>query len=148
MFKHILCPTDLKERCYPALKKAIEFAHHFGSKITLLNCHPEFMNQDERQMLRVSSDELKEKFRKIAVDSRGKMQATMEKLQAGDIDIEYLLREGKPEKTIVDVAAACGIDLVIICTDGPDSIRDFIAGTITEHVINHVPCPVLVIPPP
>ena len=147
MFKHILCPTDLTRRCYPALKKAVQFSHHFGSKITVLNCHPEFMNQDERQMLRVSTDDIKEAFRQTALEAREKMQAAMAKLEAGDAEIEYLLREGKPQKAIVEVAQKNGVDLVIIYTDGPDSIRDFVAGTIAEYVINRVSCPVLVIPP-
>ena len=98
-------------------------------------------------MLRISSDELKEKFRQTAVESREKMQASMTKLQPGDIDIDYLLREGKPKKAIVDIVEECDIDLIIICTDGLDNIGDFIAGTITEHIINNVHCPVLVIPP-
>jgi nucleotide-binding universal stress UspA family protein len=33
-----------------------------------------------------------------------------------------------------------------MATDGRDSIKDFVTGTITEHVINHASCPVLVIP--
>ncbi len=41
-----------------------------------------------------------------------------------------------------------GVDLIVICTDGRDNIKDFVTGTITEHVINHASCPVLVIPYP
>ena len=33
MFTHILCPTDLKERALLALKKALQIAHQFNSKI-------------------------------------------------------------------------------------------------------------------
>jgi nucleotide-binding universal stress UspA family protein len=33
-----------------------------------------------------------------------------------------------------------------MATDGRDNIRDFVTGTITEYVINHAPCPVMVIP--
>ena len=45
MFTHILCPTDLKERALPALKKAVQIAHQFNSKITMLNVQDEFMNK-------------------------------------------------------------------------------------------------------
>jgi nucleotide-binding universal stress UspA family protein len=148
MFRHILCPTDLKERAFIALKKAVQIAHQFNSKITMLNCHPEFMNQQEREMLRVSFDGLKEKYRRIAVESRDEMRADISKLQAEDIQVDYVLREGKPEKTIVETAEKIGIDLIVICTDGRDNIKDFVTGTITEHVINHASCPVLVIPYP
>ena len=148
MFRHILCPTDLKERAFIALKMAVQIAHQFNSKITMLNAHPEFMDQQERQMLRVSFDGLKEKYRRIAVESREEMAAEISKLHAEDIQIDYVLREGKPEKIIVETAEKLGVDLIVICTDGRDNIKDFVTGTITEHVINHTSCPVLVIPYP
>jgi nucleotide-binding universal stress UspA family protein len=58
MFKHILCPTDLKARSNIATIKAVQIAHQFGSKITLLNIHQEFMDKEERKMLRVSVNEM------------------------------------------------------------------------------------------
>ena len=148
MFKHILCPTDLKERAFIALKKAVQIAHQFNSKITILNVHPEFMGQQEREMLRVSFDGLKEKYRRVALESREEMKAEISKLHAEDIQVDYELREGKPETAIVETAEKLGIDLIVICTDGRDNIMDFVTGTITEHVINYASCPVLVIPYP
>ena len=38
--------TDLKERSDMALKKAVQIAHQFGSKITLLNVHEAFMENE------------------------------------------------------------------------------------------------------
>jgi nucleotide-binding universal stress UspA family protein len=146
MFKHILCPTDLKERAELAVKKATQIAHQFGSKITLLNIHEEFMDEKEREMLRVSVNKIKEKYKQIAVDSKEEMKAVISKLHAEDIEVEYLLHKGTPEKTIVEVADNLGVDLIVICTDGRDNIMDFVTGTITEHVINAAHCPVLAIP--
>ena len=146
MFRHILCPTDLKERAFIALKKAVQIAHQFNSKITMLNVHPEFMDQQAREMLRVSFEGLSEKYRQVAVESREEMKSEISRLHAEDVQVDYVLREGKPEKVIVETADKLGIDLIVICTDGRDNIRDFVAGTITEHVINHASCPVLVIP--
>jgi len=146
MFKHILCPTDLKGRANRALKKAVQIAHQFGAKITMLNVHPEFMDREERTMLRVSVDKMEAKCRQIALESKAEMQTIIKKLHAEDIEVEYLLREGRPEKTIAEVAREIEVDLIVICTDGRDSLKDFVTGTITENVINSLVCPVLVIP--
>ena len=146
MFRHILCPTDLKERSDMALKKAVQIAHQFGSKITLLNIHEAFMDKEAREMLRVSVNKMKDKYRHIACDSKEEMKAVIHQLHADDIEVDYLLHDGKPENVIVKIAKQLGPDLIVICTDGRDSIKDFVTGTITEHVINHVTCPVLVIP--
>ena len=146
MFKHILCHTDMKGRAKLALKKAVQIAHKFGAKITMLNVHPEFMNREEREMLRVSVEKMETKCRQIALESKAEMQAIIKKLHAEDIAVEYLLREGKPEKTIAEVAREIEADLIVICTDGRDNLKDFVTGTITENVINSLVCPVLVIP--
>ena len=145
MFNHILCPTDLKERSDMAVKKAVQIAHQFGSKITLLNIHEEFMNKKEREMLRVSVDKMKEKYKRIAIDSKEEMKTVIHKLHADDIEIDYLLHSGKPENAIVEVAKQLGTDLIVIGTDGRDNVMDFVVGTITEHVVNAAPCPVLVV---
>lgn len=146
MFNHILCPTDMKERSQLALKKAVQIAHQFGSKITLLNAHDEFMSKEERTMLRVSFEGLKEKYRQIAIQAREDMKAMVKSVHAEDIEMTYLLREGMPEKAIVKVAEELDTDLIVISTDGRDNVKDFVKGTITEHVINHVACAVMVIP--
>jgi nucleotide-binding universal stress UspA family protein len=130
------------------LKKAVQIAHQFNSKVTILNGHPEFMGRQDREMLRVSFDGLKEKYRRVALESREEMKAEISKLHAEDIQVDYELREGDPDKVIVETAEKLGIDLIVICTDGRDNIMDFVTGTITEHVINHASCPVLVIPYP
>jgi len=146
MFTHILCPTDLKERALIALKKAVQIAHQFNARITMLNVHDEFLNKEEREMLRVSFDSLKAEYDKVAVESREQMRAAIRQLNAEDIQVVYKLSEGKPAKKIVKVAEKLGVDLIVMATDGRDSIKDFVTGTITEHVINHASCPVLVIP--
>ena len=145
MFKHILCPTDMKERSLVSLKKAVQIAHQFGSKITLLNVHDEFMNKEERSMLRVSFGKLKEKYRQTAVQCREEMKAMVHSLHAEDVELNYVLREGKPETAIVSAARDLDADLIVICTDGRDNLKDFVTGTITEHVINNTSCPVLVL---
>jgi nucleotide-binding universal stress UspA family protein len=146
MFNHILCPTDMKGRANLALKKAIQIAHQFGAQITLLNVHPEFMNREEREMLRVSTEKMEARFRQIAIESKAEMQAIIQKLHAEDVTVAYLLREGRPEKTIPAVASELGVDLIVICTDGRDNLKDFVSGTVTENVINSLVCAVLVIP--
>jgi nucleotide-binding universal stress UspA family protein len=146
MFTHILCPTDLKERALIALKRAVQIAHQFNARITMLNVHDEFLNKEEREMLRVSFDSLKAEYDKVAVESREQMRAAIRQLNAEDIQVVYKLSEGKPAKKIVKVAEKLGVDLIVMATDGRDSIKDFVTGTITEHVINHASCPVLVIP--
>ena len=146
MFHQILCPTDLAERSHLALEKAVQLAHQFSAEITLLNVHPEFMDGDAREMLRVSVAKMKEKYRQTALKAREKMREKIRALHAEDVPLSYLLRGGKPSATILEVAVEIGADLIVMASDGRDNIGDFVAGTITEQVINRSRCPVLVVP--
>ena len=146
MFHRILYPTDLKERAYVALKKAVQIAHQFNSRITMLNVHNKFMDKHVDEMLRVSVEKMKEKYRCIAIESKEEMKATIHELHADDIDVTYQLHKGSPAETMLEVSIKEGVDLILLCTDGRDNIKDFVTGTITEHIINHSPRPVLVIP--
>ena len=64
MFIKILCATDLNTTSNEAVKKAVQLAHQYNSKIIMLNVHEEFMTKEEMGMLRVSIDKMKLEFQK------------------------------------------------------------------------------------
>jgi nucleotide-binding universal stress UspA family protein len=146
MFKKILCPTDLGNRSFVALEKAVQIAHQFDSSITMLNIHDEFMDEKERHMLRTDVNKMKEAFKKTAVECKKKMKQSIHELHADDIKIDYVLKEGTPSKMIPQYAREHHMDLIVMATDGRDNVMDFVTGTISEHVINHATCPCLIIP--
>ena len=59
MFIKILCSTDLNATSNEAVKKAVQLAHQYNSKIIMLNIHEEFMTKEAMGMLRVSIDKMK-----------------------------------------------------------------------------------------
>jgi len=146
MIHHILCPVVLKSKLHIALRQAIEIAHQLNARITLLNVHPEFMNKDDMEMLRVSATRMMEEFKQTAIDSKKQMKKLIHEMQADDLEIHYLLQEGKPEVEIPKVADELGVDLIVMYTSGRDNIMDYVKGTIAQQVINKAKCPVLVIP--
>tara|TARA_B100000029_G_scaffold87638_1_gene77703 strand:+ start:632 stop:1078 length:447 start_codon:yes stop_codon:yes gene_type:complete len=146
MFKTILCATDLKEDSISAFKKAIQIAHQFNSKIYLINIREEFINKDRMIMSRVSIDTVKSKFRDIAVKAKNEMNTLIKDLEAEEIDIEILLKEGKPCNTIIEHAESLSADLIIMGTNGNDSLKDYVLGSTANNVCNDAKCPVLIVP--
>ncbi len=146
MFKTILCATDLKEDSISAFKKAIQIAHQFNSKIYLINIREEFINKDRMIMSRVSIDTVKSKFRDIAVKAKNEMNTLIKDLEAEEIDIEILLKEGKPCNTIIEQAESLSADLIIMGTNGNDSLKDYVLGSTANNVCNDAKCPVLIVP--
>ena len=70
MFIKILCATDLNTTSNEAVKKAVQLAHQYNSKIIMLNVHEEFMTKEEMGMLRVSIDTMKLEFEKTALKAK------------------------------------------------------------------------------
>jgi len=146
MFKNILCPVDMQPRSKMALKKAITIAHQFNSKITLLNIHEEFMSKKQMVMSRVSVSALGEEFKKIATEAKNEMRTLVKELEADDVECDYVIRDGKPSEIILKLSDEINADLIVMGTNGRDSLSDFILGSTAQNVIQKSQSPVLVVP--
>jgi len=146
MFKNIIIASDLSPKAIFAARKAVQIAHQFNSNIFLLNVHEEFMDKDEMEMLRVSVNEIQDKFREIALEAKSEIKSMLAKLHTEDINIEIILREGTPSKEISTFANEIDADLIVMGTNGKDNLTDYILGTTAENVISKSDCPVLVVP--
>ena len=146
MFKQILCATDLHVASSEALIKAVQLAHQYNSKIIMLNVHEEFMSKEELEMLRVSIGSMKSEFKKTALQAKKEMREEIESLHAEDIQVEYVIKDGKPNKVICEEARKAQADLIIMGVSDTNIISNFIFRSTASFVIEHVDIPVLVVP--
>lgn len=153
MFSYILCATDLSPRSDEALRVAVHMAAKYAARLTILNVHEEFMDKEEMVMLRVSVEKMQERFREIALKCKQQMQELVTAVGVEDIEVEYHIREGKPEDVILKIANDMTAELqepnsplIVIGANAKESLMERILGTVAEHVVRHAPCPVLVIP--
>jgi nucleotide-binding universal stress UspA family protein len=58
------------------------------------------------------------------------------------------LRKGSVQEQIVEVVGALDIDLVVMATNGTDSLKDDIFGTTTEQTLRAIERPLLAVPHP
>jgi len=144
MFTHILFPTDHSEMARDAFPKAIDLARKYGGKITLLNVHEEFLNEEEREVLRVSADHYKDKMKEKAITSRSKMEELVNSAGAEDI-CEVVLREGAPKTEILSTAEELGCDTIVMSSNGRSNLKQVLLGSVAEYVVRMAKIPVLVI---
>jgi nucleotide-binding universal stress UspA family protein len=66
-------------------------------------------------------------------------------------DAETLHREGRPEREIVNCAAEWNADLIVICPRSPQyggpALGPKSVGHVARFVLDHAPCPVLLVRP-
>ncbi|MBW3626486.1 MAG: universal stress protein, partial [Actinobacteria bacterium] len=55
------------------------------------------------------------------------------------------LRYGDAGPAICEVAADVGADVVVVGSHGSGFVRRVLVGSVSQHVVHHSPCPVLVV---
>jgi nucleotide-binding universal stress UspA family protein len=144
MYKHILFPTDTTEISDSGFTTAMNLAVKFGSTITILNIHSEFMNKEEMTTLRIDPNTYMEFMRKKATESREKIQKLVDDKEAQAFS-DIILREGKPRETIIETSNEIEADLIVMVSTGRSNIKEAFIGSIAEYVVRHSDIPVLVI---
>ena len=146
MFLKILCATDLNLASNEAIKKAVQIAHQYNSKIIMLNVHEEFMTKEEMGMLRVSIDAMKSEFEKTSLNAKNEMIESLKILHAEDIHVKYIIKEGRSNEVICKEAEREKADLIVMGVSEKNIISNFIFRSTASYVIEHVKIPVLVVP--
>jgi nucleotide-binding universal stress UspA family protein len=62
--------------------------------------------------------------------------------------VEGVVRHGRPATVLVDEAVAVGADLILIGSRGHGQIARLLLGSVSREVVDHAPCPVLVVRTP
>jgi nucleotide-binding universal stress UspA family protein len=65
--------------------------------------------------------------------------------EGGAIDIQAHLKFGIPDTTIIDLAEELGSGLIVLGSRGLGGVRRALLGSISDSVVRHAHCPVLVV---
>ena len=154
MFGNILVPLDGSEHSLGALEIAIQIAKKFDGKITLIHIYsvtirpvimPEPTTLTPPMIPAMTPAEVSK-----AVEATRKAGASIltdgeQKVKAEEVQVETLLKEGHTVQEIIRTAKEGKFDLIVIGGRGISKIRELLLGSVTDGVIHHAPCPVLVI---
>jgi nucleotide-binding universal stress UspA family protein len=140
--KKILVPTDFSEVSRQALRYAIPFAREFGATVILL-----FVAQlsfPGSEFVDVNLAKLETDMREGAVQQ---LQQWSQHCVAARLPVQTLVRIGAPVEEIVRAAQELDVDVIIMSTHGHTGLAHALLGSITEKVVRHARCPVLVVRP-
>jgi len=154
LFEKILVPLDGSEHSLKALEIAIQIAKKFDGKITLIHVYsvtirpvimPEPTTLTPPMIPAMTPAEVSK-----AVEATRKAGASIltdgeQKVKAEEVQVEKILEEGHTVQEIVKTAKEGKFDLIVIGGRGISKIRELLLGSVTDGVIHHAPCPVLVI---
>jgi nucleotide-binding universal stress UspA family protein len=78
-------------------------------------------------------------------EAQGYLQAQKEKLEQQGYRVETLIKEMSPAERIVEVTETENIDLIVMSTHGQGGLRRWALGSVADRVVQHSPCPVLLV---
>ena len=138
--KKILVAHDGSKASDKALKKAIEFAVKFQSSLSVLAVVPELylteLSDAERRRINESiTRETNAAMERIRTSVSGKTH----------VEVKTIVRQGPVQDIIIETATKMKADLLVVGSHGRHGARKFLLGSVSARVVDHAPCPVLVV---
>jgi len=141
--KRILVPTDFSDPSEEALKTAMAFGQTFGATLDLVHVAVEATYPlpppiDVASLPIDIGPALERAAEGLAVEEA--------RVREAGIPCESATLVGRADQEIVERARATAADLIIMGTHGRSGLAHAILGSNAARVIQHAPCPVLIIP--
>jgi nucleotide-binding universal stress UspA family protein len=135
-WKNILLATDGSKNSDDATRKAIDFAMAYGGRIGIISV------VDVPEELYAEAPSLVEK---LVGKARGYVDKVQFLASAAGVEAETHVREGASHSVIIRLAGDMPADLIVMGSHGRSGIKRLLMGSVTEKVIGHAACPVLVV---
>lgn len=141
----ILVPTDFSEPSVMALRTAIRFAQTFQAGIEILhvNIDPALMAPPPSGMLTVPLD-----LNDLTVATAERLDRAADEVRRAGVPCATASEAGRTHTEIVDHARYVGAGMIVMGTHCRHGLSHALLGSVAEKVVQHAPCPVLVVPPP
>jgi universal stress protein A len=141
--KRILVPTDFSDPSQEALETAVSFARMFGATLDLVHVALE-VTYPVPPPIDVAS---------LPIDigpaldrSAAGLAAAEARVREAGVACESATLVGRADQEIVTRARTTGAQLIIMGTHGRSGLAHALLGSNAERVVQHAPCPVLIVP--
>lgn len=134
----VLLATDLSATSSPAEHEAMRLAAGLGARLIAVSVIDPGTLKLPGGRFRARVDQIRDE-REIAA------QALVARAHDLGVPTAFLVWEGDPGEAIVDAATAEQADLIVLGSHGRHGIDRSLFGSVSDHVVRHAPCPVVVV---
>jgi nucleotide-binding universal stress UspA family protein len=131
----ILLATDLSLASASASAQALDLAHDLGADVLVMSAIDPDATPD-RVARRIDHLRLERELAAQDVVTRGR---------ARGVQVRFLIWDGAAGQAIVDVARSEQVDMIVVGSHGRGAVGRLLIGSVSEYVVRHAPCPVLVV---
>ena len=138
--KRILVPTDGSGQAFKAVNQAIEMARATGAEMTVMMAVD--LNRNISAFEQVSMSGYIPAELKVAAFQ---FLADLMHVIPPEVQAHTRVEIGDPGECIADVAEEEESDLIVMGCRGFGTIRSLLVGSVSNYVMKHVTCPVLLV---
>ncbi|WP_107995044.1 universal stress protein [Trichococcus paludicola] len=131
-YKNILIPVDGSEASIKAFKQAVHIAERNDAALYLIAILDKQNNAEEAAQLQKDKDSLFDELDRFA--------------RANGVAVHKEMRSGNAKEMIAKtLVEEWNCDLIVMGATGKGTIAKLVVGSVTNHVIKHAPCDVLIV---
>jgi nucleotide-binding universal stress UspA family protein len=134
----VLLATDLSATSSPAETEALRLASGLGARLIAVSVIDPGTLKMPGGRYRTRVDLVRDE-REVAA------QELVARAHEIGVPTAFLVWEGDPGEAIVDAASAEHADLIVLGTHGRHGVNRSLFGSVSDHVVRHAPCPVVVV---
>ena len=140
--ERVLCPVDLSPSSTRTFANAIHLARHLDAELTVLHVvHP--VSSSYFGLFHKAKKEPSAHSR----EAREAFDAFFGDFDFHDVNLERVVREGKPHREILSVAAENRTDLIVMGSVGKPGLEPMLLGGVARKVLREIPCSVVTFKP-
>jgi nucleotide-binding universal stress UspA family protein len=149
-YARILVPVDGSLLAEEVLPHVVSLARRYGAAVELVRAYyppPSLLAASAASSLPGTGPVLDP----TPFIAAGKQEADLylervaERLEAAGVAVEPRRVDGAPGESVVDAAREQGADLIAMTTHGRGGLGRLVMGSVADYVLQHAPCPVLLI---
>jgi nucleotide-binding universal stress UspA family protein len=154
MFEKILVPLDGSAHSVRALEKAVQIAKKFSGKVTLIYAYsvsmqpiilPEPTTLSSPTIPILNATEISRVVEAARTTGERILKDGEARAKTEGVAVKAMLVEGHAVQEIVRTAKEDNFDLIVMGARGVSHIRSLLLGSVSDGVIHHALCPVLVV---
>jgi nucleotide-binding universal stress UspA family protein len=141
----ILLATDGSDHANVALELVRSVAWPAGTTIRVVTTMPTGVESYGLSWAVATADTVQDQGSEVRRHYEDLVDSAVRELTRPGLEVERLLLHGRPASAIVDEARRWPADLVVVGHRGRGSIGSMVLGSVSAEVVDHAPCPVLVV---
>lgn len=136
--RRILLATDLSPASEGAAVQALDLAHDLGADLLVVSVI-------DPRSLRLPGGRFGVRVDQVRSSRESAAQELVSRGRAAGVRVNFLIWDGDPGESIVDAARSEQVDLIVVGSHGRGQVGRFLIGSVSDHVVRHAHCPVLVV---